>query len=226
MAVKNSQQAGQSDKGRKRTRLSPDDRMRQLVNIGTELFAERGLSDVWVDDVAEAAGVSRGLIYHYFPTKRDFYVAVLQLSTEEFLAKTAPDDELIGLDRVHKSVEVFLEYVDTHRSGYMATIVAGNSGEPEIREMVQNVRERSIDQVCHSIVGEGDVPDILRLAVRGYQGSLIAMCIDWIENSTLPREQLVELAYAMFIGSLGAVAHASPELEAMLLEAAQTKRSE
>ncbi len=209
---------------RKRTRLSPESRKRQLVEIGTELFAERGLSDVWVDDVAAAAGVSRGLIYHYFPTKRDFYIAVLQHGIEEFLEKTAPDDTLIGLDRVHQSVEDFFEYVDTHRDGYMAVTFAANSGEPEVRDMIERMRERSVDRVCHSIVGDGEVPEILRIAVKGYQGSMIAISTDWIETSSLPREQMVELAYAMFIGSLGAVAHASPELEAMLFEAAQSKR--
>jgi AcrR family transcriptional regulator len=210
---------------RKRTRLSPENRKRQLVQIGTELFAERGLSDVWVDDVAEAAGVSRGLIYHYFPTKRDFYVAVLHHGIEEFLEKTAPDDTLIGLDRVHKGVDDFFEYVDNHRAGYMAVTFAANSGEPEVREMIEHMRERAVDRICRSIVGDGEVPGILRIAVKGYQGSMLAISTDWIENSSLPREQMVELAYAMFIGSLGAVAHASPELEAMLLEAAQSTRA-
>ncbi len=89
---------------------------------------------------------------------------------------------------------------------------------------IERMRERSVDRVCHSIVGDGEVPEILRIAVKGYQGSMIAISTDWIETSSLPREQMVELAYAMFIGSLGAVAHASPELEAMLFEAAQSKR--
>jgi AcrR family transcriptional regulator len=212
-------------KGRKRTRLSPADRRRQLVQIGMLLFAERGLSDVWVDDVAEAAGVSRGLIYHYFPTKRDFYIAVLDHAIEEFLEQTAPDPKLIGVERVHQGVEAFFEYVDKHRSGYLAVTFAANSGEPEVREMIERMRERSVDRICHSIVGDAEVPEILRIAVKGYQGSMIAICTDWIQQQpALAREQLIELAYAMFIGSLGAVAHASPELEAMLLEAAQSKQ--
>ncbi len=223
MAVARSRENGATRAARKRTRLSPDARRRQLVRIGTELFASRGLSDVWVDDVAEAAEVSRGLIYHYFPTKRDFYVAVLGHSIEEFLEMTAPDESLIGFERVHKGVEDLVEYVDAHRPGYLAVMFAANSGEPEVREMIQRMRDRAVNRICRSIVGDGEIPDILRIAVKGYQGSIIAICTDWIEHDTLPREQLVELAYAMFIGSLGAVAHASPELEAMLLEAAQSK---
>src|SRR6266480_4589396 len=61
-----------------RTRLDIDVRRQQLVEIGSELFAKRPYDEVWVEEIAAAAGVSRGLLYHYFPTKRDFFVAVVR----------------------------------------------------------------------------------------------------------------------------------------------------
>jgi AcrR family transcriptional regulator len=54
---------------RSRRRLDPEQRRAQLLDIGARLFAERAYEDVWIEEVAELAGVSRGLMYHYFPTK-------------------------------------------------------------------------------------------------------------------------------------------------------------
>lgn len=207
-------------KPRKRTRLSPDDRRTQLVDIGTKLFAERGLGDVWVDEVAEAAQVSRGLIYHYFPTKRDFYLAVVQRSVEEFLHKTAPDPTLIGIERVHKGLDVMFEYVDQHRNAYLAVSMAATSGDPEVREIVEQMRAKGVERICRSIVGDGAIPPLMWLAIAGWQASMIAICIEWIENTSVSRQQLVELSYGTFVGTIGALAETMPELKDTLIEAA------
>src|SRR5437879_6222914 len=64
-----------SERGSRR-RLSVDQRRAELLRIGMELFSTRAYEEIWVEEIAELAGISRGLLYHYFPTKRDFYVAV------------------------------------------------------------------------------------------------------------------------------------------------------
>ncbi len=73
-----------------RARLSLDERRQQLLDLGLELFSQRPFEDISVEDIADAAGISRGLLYHYFPSKRDFYVAVVRVAAAELRALIEP----------------------------------------------------------------------------------------------------------------------------------------
>ena len=61
-----------------RTRLSVDARREQLIELGEELFSARPFDEISIDDIAARAEISKGLLYHYFGSKRDFYVAVVR----------------------------------------------------------------------------------------------------------------------------------------------------
>ena len=82
----------------RRARLSTDARREQLVALGVEMFSERPFDEVSIDDIAASAGISKGLLYHYFPSKRDFYVAVVRHSADEMQAVTETDPDLAPLD--------------------------------------------------------------------------------------------------------------------------------
>src|SRR5215210_6609740 len=77
-----------------RRRLSADERRRQLVGIGLAKIVEKPIQDVSLDDVAAEAGISRGLLFHYFPTKTDFYLACIAAAGRRMLRTTAPDPGL------------------------------------------------------------------------------------------------------------------------------------
>src|SRR5687768_3546170 len=77
-----------------RTRLTVDERRRQLLVLGLREFTARLYDEVSTDEIATAAGISRGLLFHYFPTKHDYYVAVLQAAAEELVGKVLAIDEL------------------------------------------------------------------------------------------------------------------------------------
>ena len=85
-----------------RTRLDIDLRRSQLVEIGMELFAKRPYDEVSVEEIAAAAGVSRGLLYHYFPTKRDFLVEVVRAQLERLAELTAPDTSKPPLESLRR----------------------------------------------------------------------------------------------------------------------------
>ena len=78
----------------KRARLTLDERRAQLVELGADVFRDRPYDEVSIDDIAAAAGVSKGLLYHYFDGKREFYVAALRHAAEEIEALTEPDEDL------------------------------------------------------------------------------------------------------------------------------------
>lgn len=91
------------DSGAKRTRLSPDERRQQLITLGARMLRERALEDVSISEIAEQAGISRGLLFHYFPTKQDFHLAIVAHANAQLLERTTPDPNLDPFDMLRDS---------------------------------------------------------------------------------------------------------------------------
>src|ERR671910_2863204 len=83
-----------------RTRLGPDERRRQLLGIGLRMLVEKPIQDLSLDAVAAKAGISRGLLFHYFPTKTDYYLACIAAAGRRILRNTAPDEGLSADEQV------------------------------------------------------------------------------------------------------------------------------
>ena len=107
-----------------RTRMSPDTRREQLLTLGVRLFATRSLDDLSIETLAEEAGISRGLLYHYFGNKQDFHTAVVQRAADDLFAVTAPTGEGTPLEQLAGSLERYVDYVTENYRGYVSLCVA------------------------------------------------------------------------------------------------------
>jgi len=105
-----------------RQRLSPEERRRQLVGIGLRKFVERPVQELSLDEVAAEAGVSRGLLFHYFPTKTAYYTAVVEAAGRRVLRTVAPDEGLVGDAAVAQLVDRFFAQVARRRDSYLALV--------------------------------------------------------------------------------------------------------
>ena len=105
--------------------MSPDRRRDQLLDLGVELFAAHPYDEVHIDQVAEMAGVSRGLLYHYFPGKRDFFVAMLTRENERLLHETAPDPAATPTDQLQNGIRAFVDHCRSHEHGVRAVFRGG-----------------------------------------------------------------------------------------------------
>src|SRR5438874_17781 len=103
---------------RKRRRLTVDDRRQELLRLGMQLFSTRSYDEIWVEEIAEQAGISRGLLYRYFPTKRDFYVEVTRTAAAEAAQLTAPDTSLPPDQQLRAGIDAFLRYAEEHSRGF------------------------------------------------------------------------------------------------------------
>jgi AcrR family transcriptional regulator len=96
---------------RTRVRLDNDARRAQLLELGAKIFSEKTYDEVSIDDLARAAGISKGLLYHYYPTKRDLYLAGLRQTAVELLARTdVAHLDLSPIDRIRRGVEAYLTF--------------------------------------------------------------------------------------------------------------------
>ncbi|WP_236567803.1 MULTISPECIES: TetR/AcrR family transcriptional regulator [unclassified Nocardiopsis] len=111
-----------SGEGTRRTRMTQDERRRQLVRIGLRMLVERPIQELSVDEVAREAGISRGLLFHYFPTKTAFHGAVVAAAGRRVVRNTAPDEGLPPEEALAQFVARYYEQVDRRRASYLALV--------------------------------------------------------------------------------------------------------
>ena len=107
-----------------RQRLPAEDRRRQLVGIGLMMLRNRPIHELSIDAVAEEAGISRGLLFHYFPTKRDFYIAVISAAGRRLLRVTKPDPTLPPDEQLRQMLLAFVAFVSRRRDSYIPSSAA------------------------------------------------------------------------------------------------------
>jgi AcrR family transcriptional regulator len=193
---------------RARLRLDTGERRAQLIELGIAAFAERTYDEVSVEEVARRAGTSKGLLYHYFPTKRDFYVACLREAARQLLARTLTDDtEGAPLDRVRRGLDGYLDYVARRARAYTALFRGGIGSDPEVAAIIEETRSAYLARILSEIEGVPFVCDLrgspaLRLALRGWIGFVEAASLEWLERRELPRPALRDLLVEMLIATL------------------------
>jgi AcrR family transcriptional regulator len=192
--------------GRTRRRLSTEERREQLLSVGARLFSESPYDEVWIERVAEIAGVSRGLLYHYFPTKRDFFAAVVERESVRMLRMTAAVPGIPVREQLGAGLDTFLEYVQAHAHGYRAFHRADAAGDQTVRRVYQRALAAQERQILAAVAADPEWsalsetrPD-LRLAVRGWLAFTTAVCLEWLRGSDLSREQVRDLCARALLG--------------------------
>jgi AcrR family transcriptional regulator len=112
---------------RPRTRLSQDERRRQLLGIGLRMLVEKPIQDLPLDAVAAEAGISRGLLFHYFPTKTDYYDAVVGAALRRVLRNVSPDADADADEALPQFVERFYAQIERRRDFYLALVFGSGS---------------------------------------------------------------------------------------------------
>eukprot|EP01133_Synstelium_polycarpum_P021222 gene21222-25494_t len=195
----------------KRTRLDPAQRRAQLIDLGARMLAERPLEQISVEDIADQAGVSRGLLFHYFASKREFHLAIVRHSSEQMLQRTEPsesDDPMLTLRSVLAS---YVDYVTENRNTYVSLLRGTASGDPQMREVFEQTRDimakRTLDQLPK--IGLTRTPQV-ELAVRGWIAFVEEATISWLRAPAITREELIDLT----VQSLPALALAAVGFDA------------
>jgi AcrR family transcriptional regulator len=134
-----------------RRRLSADERRRQLVAIGLAKIVETPIQDLSMDDIATEAGISRGLLFHYFPTKTDFYLACIAAAGRRILRNTAPDESAAGPAQVRSMLVGMIEQIDRRRSFYLTLVHGSGVADPRVSEVHDSVRSVSTDRVMSAL---------------------------------------------------------------------------
>lgn len=165
-----------------RTRLSQEDRRRQLLGIGLRMLVEKPIQDLSIDAVAAEAGISRGLLFHYFPTKTDYYDAVVGAALRRVLRNTRPDPDVPAEVALTQFVTRFFDQIERRRQFYLA-LVFGNGSVSLDSERIESHRET----VTRLLVDALELPDSARPVVHAWTAYVEDRALLWTGTSAESR---------------------------------------
>jgi len=192
-----------------RSRLAMDSRRAQLLDLGLRLFGTRAYDEVSIDDIAAAANMSKGLLYHYFGGKRAFYVAVVSDAARRLVASIEPDPELPPPDRALAGIDAYVRFVEDRADAYAALVTGGLGADPHIAEILETTRQEIVGIILANL-GLGRPRPAYRLALRSWIGGVEAACVDWLRRRDLPRVQLLQLMLGALRGALASAYAVDP----------------
>jgi AcrR family transcriptional regulator len=193
------------------SRLQTDERRRQLLEAGAHVFTEHSYDDASMAEVARAAGISKGLLYHYFPSKRDLFVATLEAAAAELSEITQPDPALPVPDQLVGALDAYLRWIEEHADSYVKLLESA-TGSDDVRSYMAQMRANTVERMLGVLVRSGD-PAAVRTALHGFLWFIDGACLDWLANRDLTRDQLRDMLATAFAGAIGAAAQAGPPVE-------------
>ncbi|WP_455361873.1 TetR/AcrR family transcriptional regulator [Streptomyces sp. SYSU K21746] len=200
-----------------RRRMGVAERRQQLIGVALELFSHRSPDEVSIDEIAAAAGISRPLVYHYFPGKLSLYEAALRRAADELASRfEEPREGPLGA-RLLRVMGRFFDFVDDHGPGFSALMRGGPAvGSSTTNAMIDEVRQAAYEQILTHL-GVADPPARLELVVRSWVSLAESTALIWLDGRRIPRAEL-ELQLVHDFAALAAVSAAyDAEMAGVLL---------
>lgn len=216
--MKDSMQARKSHVSRRtpedkpaRIRLKLDERRAQLLDLGIQLFSQYGYDDISIDALAEAAGVGKGLLYHYFGSKREFYAATVKAASMHLLRLTAPDLSLPPTERLGAAIDKHLQYLEAHKTVYLAMYRSGAAVAPEVGTIIEEHRNVILRYFLEGL-GVAAPRPMLRMALRAWVAMVEAASLDWITRPAISRDQFKDFIVDTYMAMLGKAMELDPKI--------------
>ncbi|MFE6595870.1 TetR/AcrR family transcriptional regulator [Streptomyces sp. NPDC057781] len=173
-----------------RRRMGVEERRQQLIGVALDLFSRRSPDEVSIDEIASAAGISRPLVYHYFPGKLSLYEAALQRASDDLAARfVEPHEGPLGA-RLLRVMGRYFDFVDEHGPGFSALMRGGPAvGSSTTNALVDSVRQAAYVQIL-SHLGVTDPPARLELVVRSWISLAESTALIWLDGRRIPRAEL------------------------------------
>lgn len=195
-----------SSRRRRAERLDVDARRAQLLELGVKIVGTRRYEEPWLEEVARTADISKGLIYHYFETKRGFYVEILR-HIAETLAQRWTDNITPLVERGESAQAVnraglnaFLDFAKAYPAAFTTLMEAGAGIDPQVKSVESYLREELIRHIAH-FRGTQDLTPAQRTGVKAWAAYVERLAVEWLESDQIPRDQVLKMALAVLIAT-------------------------
>ncbi len=186
-----------------RRRLTPEARRDQLLDIGAEAFATHPYEEVAMADIAARAGVSRGLVYRYFPTKRDLFASIYQRASDRLLAIATIRPDVPLADQVVAGLDAHFDFFVANARTVIEANRGALAGDPVIQNIIDSelvaLRQRLLDAA--SLRGRDRA--VASTALHGWLAFVRVVCVDWLAENKLSRRQVRDMCLRTLVSALG-----------------------
>jgi AcrR family transcriptional regulator len=172
-----------------------------LTDAASELFAEHAFEEISMREIARRAGISKSLLYHYFPYKIELFRAAVAERAVELQQAIEPSGEGTPLEQLHGSLAAYLLWIEANARTWRK-LMQSAAGLPEAGAVVEAFRSQTLAEISRRLTGSSEPPPLLRSALVGWLGHADAAILDWLEHRDLEREQLLGLLLAAFGSAL------------------------
>ncbi|MFI5983030.1 TetR/AcrR family transcriptional regulator [Streptomyces sp. NPDC051555] len=176
--MNNSQQRGKTERSQVRRA--------ELIATGRKLFADTSYDALSMDDIAKQAGVAKGLIYYYFTSKRGYYLAIVEDSVDELVARAGGETELPAAERVRRTIDGYLHYAEQHHAAYRTIVTGGVGSDAEVLAIRDAVRAELVATIAEGAYGHRALPPLARLALIGWLSGVEGATLEWIGTEGEP----------------------------------------
>jgi AcrR family transcriptional regulator len=198
------------------TRLQVDERRSQVLEAGAALFTDHAYEDITMAQIAKAVGVSKPLLYHYFPSKIDLFKAAVAAHADELRALLETRSGDTPAEQLTNALDAYLEWIEQHERTW-TKLMQSTTTLAEARRLVEEFRSRTLAELAQGLTGDPQPRPVLRTALRGWLGYIDAAILDWTAHHDLTRVQLRDLLLAAFGSAVLAAQQADPSIVLMPL---------
>ncbi len=168
-----------------------DARRSQLLLVGKRIFSDRAYDAVSTEEIAAEAGISAGLLYHYFANKKGFYVATIRAAADEVVAATRFPPERSFAEAAPVALGGFLDFIEANARLYISLMRGGVGADAEVHAILDEVRTTLLNRVIDAS-GVNATP-ALRLRLHGWLGFVEFTSVRWLTHREVSRPELMVL---------------------------------
>lgn len=190
-----------------RRRLDPARRREQLLDAAVQLAAGRDLALLSVQEIAAHAGVSEGLLYHYFPTKDALLAAAVQRAADALTAALDGAAQGTPMASLTAGLAAFLDHVQADPTGWHAVLQARTGALADIGAAVEEHGRR----LTLGFLGVEHASPVLQAALDGWTALERAVCLTWLRHPEIGRSAVEDLLMSSFLAALESAARHDPQ---------------
>ena len=170
--------------------MAAADRRAAILDAARLAFAEGNYHEVSLDSVAERAGVSKALLYEHFDSKRELYLAMLEMHTQDLVGRigTAVAAAEPGEPRLLAGLNAFLDFVQDRRGGWR--VIFRNAGDPDVATSFAQLR----DGVAAAFPDAPEREQMLQMVAQQLVGAMQALADWWELHPEVSRERVLQVA--------------------------------
>lgn len=173
---------------------APDERRAQLLTLGKRVFSATPYDAISTELIAEQGEISVGLLYHYFGSKKGFYVATIRVAADEVLAATRFPPGVAFVPAAQAAIQGFLDFVEQNALLYQGLMRGGVGADAEVHAILEEVRTTLLGRVLEASGIHAD--PALRVHLYGWLGFVESATLRWLQHREVARDELLAILIA------------------------------